>query len=55
MSKYDEEAKKGLEEELEQDDKVFKTVLEMVLLIMKSSKDLDDAIAKIESLDIMKR
>ena len=33
----------------------FKTILEMVLLIMKSSKDLDEAIAKIESLEIMNK
>lgn len=33
----------------------FKTILEMVLMIMKSSKDLDEAIKKIESLDILKK
>lgn len=33
----------------------FKTILEMILMILKSSKDLDEAIEKIESLDLLKK
>lgn len=32
----------------------FKTIIEMVIEILKASKDLDEAIKKLESLSIMK-
>jgi hypothetical protein len=33
----------------------FKTVMEMVIMIVKDSKDKEDAIQKLEGLEIMKQ